>query len=1321
MPLTTRPLSRAPPPPPSPPPPSLYDTSTSSAHEESITATVATAMSSGGYPSATGSGYHHQSPRSPYPSQQQQQQQPPRQLPQRFFPKSHPPNSSAPPKYDPRAYRRNDEHHRPVRSEPIVNATNASVQSYHRSLLRRGRIRDADKREDPTEYPDPEVDVHRLEQLSRSGGPLPAFSLVVDGVASEVALSSGNRTAVPSYQRLLPRRGDDWKRRLDGDPRASKKVVPPSSRITPSTPVLATTSKLTAREAVAAAAWHRRQRQEQQQQQQQPQTPPHARQEPPTMQHLAGPSSSNRSSESNILQRAKPSASSQERRQPPAPGNSEDGACEDDAAAAAAARGSDDWQRRAEIETPRPARVCELKRRLWDSRESLLPTGPATPHLNAQPELHYDRPGLDRHWRHWHGEDHPTGTGSASQERFRASAARARSLSPRAIARLSLTSGPSAGPPAPSTPRSHGPAPQTASKMFQSRFVQAAQRHLSSPSAAAPRSPQQQQPPRATSSCGAVLSPVSASRRPEPRRGLEPATASPRVTVNQAKQGPTGTTEQLATEPPHPSSSPPSLVADLVAQLQNLPRDDPHQAWVELDAILQAHAEAESKSIPETRHAHNNNVDPIRGEQEEKAAAARDDRIPNLSIMATKSHPDDEPTADPSQGHDNVGEEDDEDDDATSVSSITNPTYGPAGTLEPQLRSRDYMVSAKSAGQPRPSAMLAPSRTRRPSESLLRPSAPATATALPPSLQPQSQRHNSRRNRDRSPPPAAIHVGSAAKDTRRPSSYHKLAEEEGGETEGDGPAPRCLESDFAATSPTGHTPAPTETSPAAPLNTGSEAASAPPPESAPRSMEWNLLSSSRSAPGAACPCPTDADTALNTSVQVATERMSKLVAANPVSCAATSATATTDPTSQAATALAEKIRRWDEMSEPDFCPNVCSHSRSTDKDERFASLADGFCPRDLLGQATASRRHHPWDASIPVSMGRVEVHETSMEHAVGVETQYSMKYEDVVSEASVSVEASSGPQRYSRLPGTPSETRECQQLTSVAAVLEDPISNDAEAPRQDAAAVDHGHPPQSRGGELFDVNPKLVPSPSAVWETASRKSSERQQAYARNLADDFDSAWVSLPSSTFFPAEQGTRKHASGPSKDTSTSKSVASNETRSTEGQTNRYQKFQATEEHKKRPTGVETPPRSGSIVSKGIGVVGVEKGPHAENRNMMQKVEVSSLSTNAPHPVDTKNRRGLRKFLKLRQGSKAAAASQGSASTSSRSYLQSVSLDLETAEMAPPNRGRSHLDLSSPDRLRSHSLEERRMRNPNIAKKFNRLLRVYDENDDRKQLGHI
>ena len=57
----------------------------------------------------------------------------------------------------------------------------------------------------------------------------------------------------------------------------------------------------------------------------------------------------------------------------------------------------------------------------------------------------------------------------------------------------------------------------------------------------------------------------------------------------------------------------------------------------------------------------------------------------------------------------------------------------------------------------------------------------------------------------------------------------------------------------------------------------------------------------------------------------------------------------------------------------------------------------------------------------------------------------------------------------------------------------------------------------------------------------------------------------------------------------------------------------------------------------------------------------------------------------------------------------------------MAPPNRGRSHLDLSSPDRLRSHSLEERRMRNPNIAKKFNRLLRVYDENDDRKQLGHI
>ena len=60
---------------------------------------------------------------------------------------------------------------------------------------------------------------------------------------------------------------------------------------------------------------------------------------------------------------------------------------------------------------------------------------------------------------------------------------------------------------------------------------------------------------------------------------------------------------------------------------------------------------------------------------------------------------------------------------------------------------------------------------------------------------------------------------------------------------------------------------------------------------------------------------------------------------------------------------------------------------------------------------------------------------------------------------------------------------------------------------------------------------------------------------------------------------------------------------------------------------------------------------------------------------------------------------------------------MDLETEEEAPPPaRGRRLRRASkSPSRARARSLEDGRVRNPNIARKFTRLLRVYDDKEGR------
>jgi hypothetical protein len=108
-----------------------------------------------------------------------------------------------------------------------------------------------------------------------------------------------------------------------------------------------------------------------------------------------------------------------------------------------------------------------------------------------------------------------------------------------------------------------------------------------------------------------------------------------------------------------------------------------------------------------------------------------------------------------------------------------------------------------------------------------------------------------------------------------------------------------------------------------------------------------------------------------------------------------------------------------------------------------------------------------------------------------------------------------------------------------------------------------------------------------------------------------------------------------------------------------------------------------------------------------------------------ESRGRRGLRGLLKRRSksnGKSAAAVKQATASSEvgvgSRNHNSEILLqkavDPVTGEIAPP-RGRNRRGISKPpSRERAQSLEERRTpRNPTIAKKFTRLMRLYDDDE--------
>lgn len=1313
---------------PSPPPP-LYDTSISTHECETTTTTTSWHSSSHRSRDRDSSTGAARTPITTSPSTPHLQHR-------GWFPKSHPKS----PRYDVRAFRR-DEHHRPVLSEPILRESGDQQYSY------RARLRKHHEGHHNV-FPDPETNLPHLEsshhhdddhdeeelrgstRASGGGGrQLPVFT--IDGIASEVALgarapispssawtrdllsrldtrrnnnSNSGSSNNNSNKNISERQQRTLRTSAAGPSSSARRDAPPPSSAEPSA------SRRADRERLSVVAAHRR----------------HQREE-----ELAS-------------QNERSGASSSRQTPPPQSHDDEDDDEELDKGTARSGNGGIDesWQGRAEIETPEPARVNELKQRLWDDRESLYDKSPVVRRRHV--DLHYDRQSLNQRWKQWHGELHddegeaqdPSTPPRLSEKRAvtkNASNNRSRSLSPGTAASARSRTPPP--PMLPLTPVSAYSTPKPQQQIFQSRFVQAAQRASpaahrhggdnnnigATPTKPAPLKGTGSAAPRRVTSAFQVSSQRTsraASEREAPaivKNAVPDPTQQSRIVSRTLDPKATVVPAQAAVPPVTKSPLPPDAtsVEELVARLQKVRRENPDQALAEIDAIIrQSHGSPAAAAVAAAANAPTIATDASSQPQEQHAVVAalsaptkqrrptersggrmEDNPGPAASAM-NESNKAETPLNDRDKSYanrqDQIDEEaessddpDDEgsDDDETSVSSITNPTYGVVGSEYHHPRPT-VLSTFKGAGQPRPSAL-----SNYHGRSSLR-----TTELQQPAVHGRTRRHA----RHRSPPPSAIHVTREAGTKEPPASYQRLHNE--GESELD----VVLGTNHDATNAKALSNVPEETERNAPAQSSTHQ-----PTQSAKEVEPRSATSKTEQLGS---FPVSSDDPRANSGGKGSIHPSSTEPANR----------TLDPSNSAE--LAQKIKKWDEMSEPDFCPAAgCLNSRSSDHDLHRSppvmmdSLVEMVCPRDDDSSAM-KRRHHPWDSSIPVCMGQVSVHETSMDHAAGVETEYSMKYQDARSEMSVSVEASSG-----------GGMRKDPRAGKTSQDIEPKGRSDSKAPTDG-----QGRECSTFSGDAFEVNPRLVVSPDSVGDNGSGFSSEHQ-AYARNLADDFDSAWVSLPSSSFFRGSEQNGFHTDTNLRDGAVSQARVLSVSKQGDSSTTRrshhdqYQTFRARE-------GVRRTEQSAKDTSGKVGITktfeaagtrnGEKGGVEVAILNDVQQKPAVAVPTSASEY--SSSRRGLRKFLKLRQaGRTAASMSQSSVSTSSRSQLpsvsvdlQSASLDLEAAEAPPPTlRGRSQ---RSPDRLRSRSLDERRIRNPHIAKKFSRLLRVYEENPS-KQFGVI
>jgi hypothetical protein len=861
-----------------------------------------------------------------------------------------------------------------------------------------------------------------------------------------------------------------------------------------------------------------------------------------------------------------------------------------------AAQSRYDYKQRSEIETPLPAKVQDLRQKLWDPNEALqVPVRPSVREIKEREPLNQEQ---------MHNYNHGPGNMRETSQR------NSRSLSPKSSRRRLDNSG---------------------SQMFKSRYYQAA--------AAAQRSVAS--PERSLSTAG--------------RKAASPYSHKPDVATDSARQIYTNLSEEekednlrtiknrYATSDVGPANGGQN-VHSLMARLGAVDRANPDAALAQIDAILRA----ESRSA---------NGDPVSSNRESSQNAQNTAGKDYSDQEAVEVNADDESS---SEG---------DSDDATSVSSMTNPTYQSV-KLAPDPSNGPHSTSAQ--GRPRPSALQSYAKSGTPYMNISKADEPNATSA-------RDVESKSKSKKLRSPPPTTISLSSSKEKIKKsddapivdPSVFQNIG--------GDSPA----------------------------IATSNSA------ELAEKIRRWDDMSQSG---------PTTSSPARSTNPFEGDSPV-RQVGSNPFEDAQ------------------QKQNSVQLDAEILFGGPGQILSAGT---EALGSIVTDEMDRNVYpgDNPSQSRRPHPWDSSIPVGMGKVDMKDTSMDFADGVETCFTPRYG--------TDEKSPG--------GTPVRQMRKNRLGLGMGKLRKLVEHDEEL----AAPTTPSNLNESRSsdefdvnprGDEFDVNPMLMVSENNGdgdgWEvTAGRFSSHpRQGENTKNLSDDYDSAWVALPSSAFFaekahPSKRPPKRDMSGippqigspddgfqmddisGTPDRSFSLDKDDKEERAynpnAPKRADQFQKFSPETQQSARVSRYTPPeaalhPRASAYDEGAIG--------DNTDDDEMGSIEVALVE---PPVIEARNesrgRRGLRGLLKRRSKSsgKSSAAAKNTASSevgagsridNSEMLLQKA-VDPVTGEIAPP-RGRNRRGISKPpSRERAQSLEERRTpRNPTIAKKFTRLMRLYDD----------
>jgi hypothetical protein len=286
-----------------------------------------------------------------------------------------------------------------------------------------------------------------------------------------------------------------------------------------------------------------------------------------------------------------------------------------------------------------------------------------------------------------------------------------------------------------------------------------------------------------------------------------------------------------------------------------------------------------------------------------------------------------------------------------------------------------------------------------------------------------------------------------------------------------------------------------------------------------------------------------------------------------------------------------------------------------------------------------------------------------------------------------------------------------------------------------------------------DTSVQPVMSPRhADHRKETHKFLSNQHKQAKAMSDDFDTAWVSLPSSTFFGSNEG-----DGHSKRNNTT--ATNQRSHMPTGDHGEVQSKETLFTDITDDVEVEYVHNTTRIRSGEIQTIAPEESNFSYAQLKSQKRDVyprhrksstfdenyeensnqSAVATNksfetVPIAGDeaVSRGRGLRGYLKRKQEEKALAGSnidRASASVVSRRSAATTTTavrplgEMADIEASPSNGNYSELvnrytrrsaKSRSPSRTRSRSVDERRtMRTPSLARKLNRLLRVYDHDN--------